>query len=113
MSDGAEREPLLSNSEEEHASQTSDADRLRAQRQQQLLRDQRIQFGRFTSLEKFLFALSIGLFILLCIFVGLYARRAYADGRHEGTVPVQPPSPTGTPGTHRPEPVIYISLFLD
>ena len=97
MSDRGEREPLLSNQDDqrdETAERQPPGDsepRQPARDRDQ--RDPRFQIGRFTLLEKILFILSVSLLILLCLFVGLYARRVYGDG--DNTAPA--PSPTTVP----------------
>ncbi|CAO3591516.1 unnamed protein product [Absidia cylindrospora] len=78
-----EREPLL-NSE-----RANDDDDDQQHQQQQppssensrhfVQLENRLQNGRFTSLEKLLFVVSIFLFIFLAVFVGLYTRRIYDD----------------------------------
>ncbi|KAL0083655.1 hypothetical protein J3Q64DRAFT_1139916 [Phycomyces blakesleeanus] len=54
-----------------------------------------LQPGQFTSLEKLMFFVSSILFILLCVFTGLYARSSYDDSpKLPPALPVpQPPLP--------------------
>ncbi|KAG0173553.1 hypothetical protein DFQ28_007969 [Apophysomyces sp. BC1034] len=58
--------------------------------------EERPQAGRFSLLEKILFVLTISFFIVLCIFIGLYARRVY-DGNPGEATPVPTNIPTKPP----------------
>lgn len=60
-----------------------------------------LQPGQFTSLEKLMFFVSSTLLILLCVFIGLYARSSFQDRWHQP--PPTIPLPTATP-THTPTP---------
>ncbi|KAI8984336.1 hypothetical protein BDF20DRAFT_859355 [Mycotypha africana] len=60
-----------------------------------------LQPGHFTSLEKLCFFLSSFLFILLCLFVGLYARNAIQK-HHEDKPSL--PLPTSSPTMPKPNP---------
>lgn len=53
--------------------------------------------GKFTLLEKVLFALATTFFITLCILAGLYTRRVYEERPPSHTVP--PPSSPGANNT--------------
>ncbi|KAI8142101.1 hypothetical protein BJV82DRAFT_159846 [Fennellomyces sp. T-0311] len=97
MSDRGEREPLLSHQDgqrdEVSGRRSSVGSESQRQERDRIHRDARFQIGRFTWLEKILFTLSVALLILLCVFVGLYARRTYGDSDN----PAPAPSPTDVP----------------
>ncbi|KAI9301252.1 hypothetical protein BJ944DRAFT_252466, partial [Cunninghamella echinulata] len=76
-----EREPLLNNNNRNAEGHPSDNGR-------PVVRlENRLRSGRFTTLEKLLFVVSIGLFIFLAVFIGLYARRVYDDNDHGTPTP--------------------------
>ena len=92
MTDRGEREPLLGNQGADNQGRRSSVVN---ETQQDRRHGDRFQIGRFTLLEKILFILSVTLLILLCVFVGLYTRRAYGDNNdHAG----EPSRPSPTPG---------------
>ncbi|KAI8379642.1 uncharacterized protein BYT42DRAFT_334708 [Radiomyces spectabilis] len=63
----------------------------------------RVRSGRFTFLEKVLFALTVAFFILLCVFAGLYARRVYDE--HDKVPAPEPTSPPDKPRENITEPL--------
>ncbi|KAI8983130.1 hypothetical protein BDB01DRAFT_843391 [Pilobolus umbonatus] len=82
-----EREPLLGdNPPEDH--ETNEEESVET--------DDRFQSGRFTTLEKILFATAVGLFIVLCILAGLYTRRIYDTPPHPPKEAPPPPDKANT-----------------
>lgn len=76
-----EREPLLRDGEPQDQDQVSTS------------RSNRLQDGKFTLLEKVLFALATTFFIVLCVLAGLYTRRVYEE-KPAPTVPAPPGNST-------------------
>lgn len=113
MTDVAERAPLLGNDDSDPNQHRPSAESVEEEEQQPPSRQQarwnrpegQFHIGRFTSLEKMLFILSVTLLNLLFVFIGLFARSVYqGDSRSVA------PSPTSTP-TVAPTPLIPVKCF--
>ncbi|KAI8083065.1 uncharacterized protein BX664DRAFT_188637 [Halteromyces radiatus] len=105
-----EQEPLLAG---ERTSEDDNERHPSSESSQQFVRlENRLQSGRFTSLEKLLFIVSISLFIILTIFVGLYARRVYDDHPYPPTPNPPQDNNETTPLCMTPECVLTAAQVL-
>ncbi|GAA5811019.1 hypothetical protein MFLAVUS_004448 [Mucor flavus] len=92
-----EREPLLRDDDPHDQDQVSS-------------RSNRLQDGKFTLLEKVLFALATTFFIVLCVLAGLYTRRVYEE-KPAPTVPA-PPGNSTSPVCLTPDCVLTAAQIL-